>query len=175
VPLALTTVRSQSAAFAGLALTVATISWTTSAWLQARLVMRHSRRALVIVGLLLVTSGIIGTIVVLQPGVPIWVTLLTWGSAGFGMGFVSPTLALLMLELAPAGQEGASTSAGQLAGVLGIAIGTGIGGAIVGNTSAGVNISPTSIAAHGLLMVVMVIIAVWVARRLPGRSKTTTN
>jgi MFS family permease len=169
VPLALTTVRAQTASFAGLTLTAATIGWIISAWLQARLASSQSRRVLVSLGLGLIITGIIGIIVVLQPNVPIVLALLAWGVAGLGMGFASPTLTLAAMELAPTGQEGASTSAIGQAGILGIALGTGIGGVIVGNTDAVSSVSPESVAVQSLLMMSMLMIAVWMARRLPGR------
>ena len=171
VPLALTTVRSQTASFAGLALTAATISWVASAWLQAYLAPRQSRRVLVIAGVALIIIGIGGIIAVLQPDVPVWLAFLAWGIAGLGMGFASPTLTLVSMELAPSGQEGASTSAMGQAGILGIALGTGIGGVIIGNANSGSSVSPESVAIHSLLMVGMLVIAVWIARRLPGRSQ----
>jgi len=167
VPLALSAVRGQTASFAGLALTGATLCWTTSAWLQAHLVRRHQRRTLVGIGLLLILAGTAGTLAVLQPSVPVWLAVLTWGVAGFGMGFVSPTLALLALELAPQGQQGASSSAVQLAGVFAIALGTGIGGVLVGNGSAGSGVSPHSVATHTLLMMGALAIALWLSPRLP--------
>jgi MFS family permease len=169
VPLALTTIRAQTTSFAGLALTAATISWIISAWLQARLASSQSRRVLVSLGLGLIITGIIGIIVVLQPNVPIVLALLAWGVAGLGMGFASPTVTLVAMELAPTGQEGATTSAIGQAGILGIALGTGIGGVIVGNTDAVSSVSPGSVAGQSLLMIGMLMIAVWIARRLPGR------
>ena len=125
------------------------------------------------IGLVLIIVGIVGVAIVLRPDVPIVLALLAWGIAGLGMGFASPTLTLVAMELAPAGQEGASTSAMGQAGILGIALGTGIGGVIIGNTSAGSSVSPMSVAGHSLLMVGMLIIALWIARRLPGRSQQT--
>src|SRR3712207_7573513 len=44
VPLGLTSVRNQSTTSAGLVLTAATVTWTTGAWLQARLASRRGRR-----------------------------------------------------------------------------------------------------------------------------------
>jgi MFS family permease len=175
VPLALTTVRNQTTSFGGLALTAAAISWVASAWLQAHLAPRQSRRVLAIVGLMLIIAGIGSMIAVLQPSVPVWLAFVAWAIAGLGMGLASPTLTLMSMELAPAGQEGASTSSMGLAGILGIALGTGIGGVIVGTTNAGASISPTSVAGHSLLMVGMLLIALWIARRLPGRASNRSE
>jgi MFS family permease len=171
VPLALTTVRGQTTSFAGLALTAASMSWVASSWLQAQLASRHSRRSLVTIGLGLVIAGIVGLVVILQPDIPAMLALLAWSVAGLGMGFASPTLTLLAMELAPSGQEGASTSAIGQAGILGIAVGTGIGGVIVGNTYIGSTISPMSVAGHSLLMVGTLIVALGVTRYLPDDSR----
>jgi MFS family permease len=169
VPLALTALRSQTAAFAGLALTGATLSWTGSTWLQAHLGARYSPRILVQAGLLLVAGGVAGTMAVFSPGVPVWLAVPAWAAAGMGMGLVSPTLALLALKLAPAGQQGTTTSAVQLAGVLAIAAGTAIGGVVVGNAAAGATVPPAGVASQWLLMLGLLLYAVWVARRLPAR------
>jgi len=172
-PLASPSVRHQTASFAGLALTAATISWTAGAWFQARAAARQRRRILVIAGLVLVAIGVIGIVVMLQPNVPVVLAPLAWAVAGLGMGLASPTLSLLALELAPTGQEGASTSTMQLAGVLGIAVGTGIGGVIIGSGEAATSVSLMSIVIQNLLMIGMLIIAVWIVYRLPTRSRTT--
>ena len=47
------------------------------------------------------------------------------------MGIAHATISLTVIEQAPAGGEGAATSAMQLANVLGVALGAGIGGAAV--------------------------------------------
>lgn len=167
VPLALTTVRNQTASFAGLALTAASLGWIANSWLQTQLVSRWSRRALVTVGLVLIIAGIVGVAVVLRPDIPIGLALLAWGIAGAGMGFASTTLTLLAMELAPAGQEGTSMAALNQGGILGIALGAGIGGIIVGNAHSGASVSPLSLTSHGLLMIGMLIAALWTARRLP--------
>src|SRR5215213_4345382 len=51
VPLALVSIRGQTASVAGIALTTATVGWTTGAWVQAHLAARRSRRGLEITGL----------------------------------------------------------------------------------------------------------------------------
>src|SRR6266545_2420456 len=60
VPLALTAGRGQTATVAGLALTAATITWTTGSWVQAHLATRPIRRGVVIAGLALLAAGIAG-------------------------------------------------------------------------------------------------------------------
>lgn len=167
VPLMLTAVRNQTTSFAGFVITAATVSWIASAWLQAQLVSHRSRRTLVTIGLGLIVAGIVGLGVALQPELPVSLALLAWGIAGAGMGFASPTVTLIAMALAPAGQEGATTSAIGQGSILGIALGAGIGGIIVGQTEAGSMISLGQATGHLLLMAGMVLIALVVARRLP--------
>jgi MFS family permease len=63
--------------------------------------------------------------------VPIATGVLAWAIAGFGMGLAYAPLSLTVLAAAPSGQEGAATAALQLSDVLGVALGTGLSGAIV--------------------------------------------
>jgi MFS family permease len=131
LPLSLTEVRGQSTTASGLALTAATLTWTTGAWIQARLAIRGSRRRLTVSGLLLMIAGVAGIAVVVTTTVPAGIAALAWGVTGLGMGLAFSTATLVVLESAPPGEEGAASSATQIANVLGTAIGTGIGGAIV--------------------------------------------
>src|SRR5438067_1948404 len=53
LPLTLISIRGQNTIIAGIALTAATITWTTGSWLQAKLAPGQGRRLLVTAGLLL--------------------------------------------------------------------------------------------------------------------------
>src|SRR5260370_29819569 len=132
LPLTLISLRGQSTILAGVALTAATLSWTAGSWLHAHLAPRHGRRLLVTAGLLLVALGLAGIASVLIPGIPVVVATLAWGVAGLGMGLAYSTLNLVVLETAPAGQEGSASASMEISSVLGSALGTGLGGGIVG-------------------------------------------
>ena len=173
VPLALTAVRGQSATAAGLALTAATLSWTTGAWLLAHFAARQGRRLIVVAGLVLTAVGIAGVAGVLAPAVPAWLALAAWAVAGLGVGLAFSALTLVVLEMAPAGQEGAATSAMQLANVLGVALGTGLGGVIVAYASAGGGQPTIGILGQDLLMIGVLALAVLTASRLPGGREPT--
>ncbi len=54
-------------------------------------------------------------LLVFQPFVPVLLAPLTWSLAGLGMGFAFSTISLVVLDTAPAGQEGTASSAMQLA------------------------------------------------------------
>jgi MFS family permease len=167
VPLALTSVRGQTATMAGLALTTATVGWTTGAGVQAHLAARSGRRGLEIGGLALLAIGIVGVAAALAPSVPVLLAPLAWGIAGLGMGLAFSTNSLVVLEAAPAGQEGTAAAALQLANTLGVAVGAGIGGVIIGNTGATVSLS--SIIIQDAAMIGVLVLTALAASRLPDR------
>jgi MFS family permease len=172
IPLAMKTVRGQSLTVSGLALTAATITWTTGAWIQAHLAGRQSRRVLVTTGLLLMALGILGCAGALSPAVPALTMALAWGLTGLGMGMAYSTGKVTVLDLAPAGQEGATSAAMQLADTLGAAIGTGVGGIVVGIASAGGRSPGAGILLVDFLMTLTLGVALVTASRLPGRHVT---
>jgi MFS family permease len=131
VPLALISWRGIDASAAGIALTVATLTWTVGAWIQARHVDRLGVRRFVVWGFALVLLGIAILALVLSPGVPVIVALLAWAIAGLGMGLSYAPLSLLVLAEAPLDGQGAATAALQLSDVLGTALGTGVAGALI--------------------------------------------
>src|SRR5205814_7656467 len=80
---------------------------------------------------LVIASGIGLMIVVAQLTVPAATAVVAWAIAGLGMGLSYSPLWLVVLAEAPAGAEGTASAALQLCDTLGIALGTGISGAIV--------------------------------------------
>ena len=169
VPLALTDIRDRSTAFAGLALTASTITWTAGSWTLDRLARRTSRRLLVQSGLTLIAVGMVGVGLVLIPGVPVLIAPFVWGIAGLGIGLAYSTIQLVVLETAPPGQEGTATAGMQLANTVGIALATGIGGVLIAALSTGDEVSRSSLAIQDTLMVAVVVLALLVAARLPGK------
>jgi MFS family permease len=131
VTLTLTSLRGASATLAGIALTAATLTWTAGAWVQERRVHQLGPRPFVRTGALVIACGIAGMIVTAQVEVPIVVAVVAWGLGGLGMGLSYAPLSLIVLGEATPGSEGMATAALQLCEVLGIALGTGAGGAIV--------------------------------------------
>jgi MFS family permease len=131
VPLALQDWRGLSPAVAGLALTGATLSWTAGAWVQARRITAWGVMRLVRSGFVTVVIGIAAFALVLSPTVPVAAGVAAWTVAGFGMGLGYAPLSLTVLREAPPGGEGAATSGLQLSDVLGTALGTGVGGALI--------------------------------------------
>ena len=169
VPLALVDVRGTSVAFAGLALTAATITWTAGAWVQARTAARISRRLMVRFGLAFLATSFVITAAVLFPSTPLPVALIGWGVAGLGMGLAYTTLGLSMLELAEPGQEGDASASLQLASVLGAGLGAGVGGALIALIhNQGETLTRALLLQDGLMLLVIAL-GLAAASGLPGR------
>ncbi len=130
VSLTLQDVRDQDTWVAGAALTLTTIAWTAAAWVQERWIHRVGPRRVVRIGLLLVALGVALLFGALGP-LPVWAATLVWGVAGFGIGLAYSPISVVVLGLAPIGQEGTATASLQLCDTLGTALGTGVGGAAV--------------------------------------------
>jgi len=136
VPLALTHVRHAPVLISGLSLTCAALTWTTGAWLPVRL-PRVQRRTLTRSGLAILALGLLGTGALLSPRVPPAFAAVAWAIAGLGMGLAFTTTSAAILEAAAPGESGVASASLQLAQVLGAALSTGAGGAIVASSFAG--------------------------------------
>jgi MFS family permease len=167
VPLAVSSVRNAGPLAGGLALTAAAVTWAAGSWLQARLAARGERRLLVGAGLALVLLGIGIETPVPVSGAPIWLAPLGWAVAGLGMGLAYSTTTLLVIETASAGAEGAASASVQLATTLGIAVGTGVAGAIVALVAAGPGLAP-GIGVANLVMLALGSIGLLTISRLPS-------
>ncbi len=153
---------------AGAVVTASTLAWTIGAWIQARLNERWEGARLVRTGLVLILLGTAGMAWQLRPGVPVWEAFVAWSVAGLGMGLAYAPISLMMLRAAPPGREGWASASLNLADVLGIALGVGIGGAAVAAVSRG-----TRPVAGGVLIAFAVAglaaaLALVIAGRLPG-------
>ncbi|MGH2551304.1 MAG: MFS transporter [Thermomicrobiales bacterium] len=176
VPLALTDIRDRSTAFAGLALTAATVTWSAGSWIQAHYSATRSRQQIIRLGLVLIAIGCAGTLTTLFHSVPVVVSPLSWAVAGLGMGFAYSGVSLTVFQTATAGREGAATSSMQLASILGTAMGAGIGGAWIAGLSEGDKANRSALVVQDLLMIGVLVIAFIAVRQIPkwpGRAKTT--
>jgi MFS family permease len=169
LPLTLIAIRGQRTLTAGVVLTAASLAWTAGSWVQARLTARQGRRLLVLVGLLLMALGLMGISGVLLPTMPVVVAFVAWSISGLGMGLAYSTINLVVLETAPADQVGWATSSAELAAVLGSALGTGLGGVIIGSTAVTGKASGSGIAIVDLLLIAITGLSMVTALRLPGR------
>jgi MFS family permease len=173
IPLALTTGRGQRTWVSGLAYAATSLGWAAGAWGTERLATRRNRRGLVLTGLLLLTLGMMLMITTTWSTVSAFLAIPSWGLAGVGMGLAYTTLSLTVLELAPAGQEGGATAAMQLAERIGTALGAGLGGVIIGAANSALTTLNTHIASQYLLMIMVVCLTGWTARRVPSRVAPT--
>lgn len=170
VPLALVEVRGTTIAFAGIALTAATLAWSTGSWIQARTASQISRRVMTRAGIVLLGVAIVLTAATLFPHIPIPLGIAGWGVAGLGMGLAYTTLSLAVLELVEPGQEGEASASLNLASVLGSGLGAGIGGALIALLqSQGEPLQRTLLVQFGLMLGVAVL-AAWIAQGLPATS-----
>ena len=174
VSLALTSLHHTSTTLAGLALTAATLTWTTGSWIAERRVHVIGPQALVRAGFFAIAVGIGLMILVVEVDTPVAVAVIAWGVAGLGMGIAYSPLTLIVLALAPPGEEGRATASMQLSDCLGIALGTGVAGAVV-STGASLGWDPATallIAFTGLGVVAL--LGSVAAQRLPDELPATT-
>jgi MFS family permease len=166
VALALVDWRGLSAVEAGIALTAATITWTSGSWIQARLAPRYPPETFVRVGLAIVIVGLITFAFILQPALPVWLALPTFGLAGLGMGLAYSPLALIVLREAPEGEQGSASSSLSLLDSLGSAVGIGITGALVAASVRGTGSPVTGLAAGFAVAIAVGILGLGLGTRL---------
>ncbi|MET0389740.1 MAG: MFS transporter [Polyangiales bacterium] len=167
VPLALSHVRQAPVWLSGLPLTAAALTWTAGAWLPVRLAGKVSRRRMVQGGLAMLGCGIVGVAALLLPSVPAAASIVVaWSAAGLGMGLAFTTTSAAILESAPAGESATASASLQLAQVLGGAVATGLGGAIVAAPFAG-DPPRVGIALVDLLMLLTAALALLTAQGIP--------
>ncbi|HXC49449.1 MAG TPA: MFS transporter [Candidatus Limnocylindrales bacterium] len=175
LPLALTIVRGESIALAGLVLTTGTMAWTTGAWIQERLVLRVSGIAIVRTGMILLSAAIVGAAGVLVSPWPVVLAGLSWATAGLGIGLCYSSATLMVFERTPKGEEGEAAAALQLANVLGVALGTGAGGAAVSVLMARGCSHTAAIAAADVLMLVAAIAGLFASARIGVADQSSSS
>jgi len=168
VTLTITTVRHHGIGMAGAVVTASTLAWTAGAWVQARLNEKWEGARLVRIGLVLILVGTAGMAWQLRPGVPVWEAFVAWSAAGLGMGLSYAPISLMMLRAAPAGREGWASASLNLADVLGIALGVGVGGAAVAAVSRGTRPIAGGVVIAFAVAALAAVTALVIARRLPG-------
>lgn len=169
LPLVLTTVHRLSPTFAGLVLTAASLCWTGGAWMQARVVDKRGPRWTARSGLVLVTAGIGAIVPLTWPSAPIGLAWAAWAVAGAGMGAAYSTANVAVLRASEGAAQARAVAALQILLTLGIALGTGLGGASVAwavATKAGVALG---VRAFDIVAVCALLMAVFAARWLPAR------
>ncbi len=169
VPFALTNGRGASTFAGSIAVTVATVCWTAATWIQDRWIGRLGEARFIRSGFLVLLTGIVIVGAAAVPdGLPFWAIHLGAGVAGFGMGLAYSAHAQAALRAVSERDVGSTTSSLQLTDNLGVALGTGVVGAVVafgddlgwasGNAVACAMLAPALIAALGVAL----------SRRLPN-------
>jgi len=166
--LALASVRDLSPVGVGVVLTPATLTWTAGSWIQAHRAGVWTRRSMATVGLALVAVGVVLMAAVLLEDVPVEAIAAVWGIAGLGMGLSYSTMSISVLSEVDAASQGAATAALQLSDVLGQALGTGLGGAIVAVAASGQGARKDALAIVFALMLFVAVFGTLAARRLPN-------
>ena len=135
LPLALTELRGFSVSQAGLVISAASLSWSLGSFLQARLDRLDGgsgRPRRLLAGLAVLLCGIAATGAgVIGDGIPVAVAIGGWAVAGLGIGIGYPSIGAIVLSEAPGGEEGSVSAALQLIETIGVAVFTGIGGALI--------------------------------------------
>ena len=135
LPLALTELRGFSVSQAGLVISAASLSWSLGSFLQASLDRRDGgsgRPRRLLAGLAVLLGGIGATWAgVVSDGVPVAVAIAGWAIAGLGIGIGYPSTGAIVLSAAPDGEEGSVSAALQLIETVGVAVFTGVGGALI--------------------------------------------
>lgn len=168
VPLALTDTRGTSTTVAGVAVTAATLAWTAGSWAQERRVLALGARRLVTVGLAVLLAGVGGAALFLWDAVPLAAALVVWALAGFGIGLAYAPISVTVLREAPPGRTGEATAAMQLSDVVGISLGTGMGGAAIAVGDSAGWAPDVGIGLAFALAALVGAVGLLVAGRLPG-------
>ncbi len=159
---------------AGVALSAASLAWTAGAWVQARRLAADGPRRLDRIGFGLLAAGALGLAAV-AAGLPVVLAPAAWAVGGLGMGIAYAPLAVTVLASAPRGQEGAASAALGLCDTLGVAVGTGAGGALVALGEVRGWALPATLAVTFLAAAGTAVAGVAAAGRLPARLDGTTD
>jgi hypothetical protein len=166
VPLAIVDVRGASVMLNGLTLTAAALTWTAAAWMQVRLATSAARERVIAVGLVILGFGIAGVTAVVGTSAAPWTAVAPGPSPGSAWARVHDLLGRdPRIGAAGSGRRGSASL--QLAQVLGAALATGIGGAIVAAPFAGVP-PARGIALVDALMLLTIVMAMASARGVSG-------
>lgn len=107
---------------AGLALSVAGVSWSLASWVQGRFATRLGHRFTVRSGAAGVVVGVAIVLVASLTGLPAWVIIAAWAVAGAGMGFSYPRLSVLTLSYSTPENQGFNSSALSIGDATGAAV-----------------------------------------------------
>lgn len=129
VPFLLQAQHGLSPSAAGLALTVAALSWAGASWVHGRLGERRFTAARAFgVGLGLVVVSLVAAFAVAAWDLPVWVLVAGWFVGGAGMGVAYPRTSMLTLRFSSEGDDGFASSALTIADAAGSVVGLAVAG-----------------------------------------------
>ena len=175
VPYALTSGRDRSTLVASIAVTVTTVSWTLGSWIQQRWIARLGEAWFVRAGYLMLAPGVaLAAVASLPDGLPFWLIHVGGFGAGLGMGFAYSAHAQLTFRSVDERDVGSATSSLQLFDNLGVALGTGVVGAVVAFGD-DIGWEPgAAVAIAWIAPVAVALFGVGLSRRLPRASSGLT-
>jgi len=130
ITLMLTEIRGMSVTAAGLTIFFGAVTWALGSWWQSHVVGRRTHAWLVMVGALIWLAGL-GVAATVLHGAPLFLIIVAWALAGFGMGVAFPSIPLAVMAGVQEGAEARGLAPTLLMDTLGIAVGAGLGGAAI--------------------------------------------
>ena len=174
VPYVVTNGKGASTFAGGVAVTAATMGWTSATWIQQRHIVRTGEAYFVRISYVFVAIGLsVIAASAAVDSVPFWCIHIGATIAGFGVGLGYSAHAQATLRVAVPERYGEATASLQLCDNLGVALGAGLSGAIVAaGDSAGWSAGSSVGVALLAPIAVAVLGATIVARRLPPKAGT---
>lgn len=168
LPLILQRVHDWEPESAALAVTIGTVSWSAGATLQSRITGSERRLRLPLIGVALLTLGILPIVALAHPRAWIWAAMLGWFIAGAGTGLMHSTLSVLSLDLTRPAEHGKVASWLQVADASGAAIELAIMSIIMAAWSGLAATGPASYLPAPLIALAFSILALASALRISG-------
>ena len=148
-----------SPTFAGLALTVAALSWSFASFAQGQYGDRIGSTRIVLISIPLLLMGVGALLAVTLLGDMPWLVVVAWGFAGGGMGLLYPRLTVLTLAYSTPANEGFNSSALSISDSTGSALTVAV---------AGLMFLTVPVAGSGFTTVFILAAAVLVLSLIPG-------
>ena len=152
-----------SAWLSGVALTVGSLGWSASSWMQARLGAGLDHLAALRTGAVLLLAGVAAVLAAAVLGLSPWLIGATWVVAGAGMGLMYPRVSAYVLAASSEADQGRNSAAMSIAEAVGAATAISLAGLVF--TAAG---SPAELAPFVAALVLttgIATVAVLVSRR----------
>lgn len=118
LPLLLQELHGYGPAHAGAVLAVGSVTWAAGSFWQGRLAEHVDRYRLLVLGCLVLFTGLVVLLLAVALGWPGWTILIVWGYTLFGVGLAYPTTSLLTLRLSPPDEVGRNSSSLQVSEAL---------------------------------------------------------